>query len=183
MGPKSHFSEWVHIGATWQTRLNDRCAAAIRLYAELLWPLETAWTPLIKPNYMTRAVKPRRYNYLKHTRKDLGLQHVRQQVCRTLQWSRLSNRSGVFVFVSGGHFWTKWFRPTDVWHDTVHLCAVYTSSSKENVIGQEFTVTRLKIFLLAISARYWVTYFVDAFWLFVLFFVLQWSVRPWVKIF
>jgi len=183
VGPKSHFSEWVHIGATWQTRLNDRCAAAIRLYAELLWPLETAWTPLIKPNYMTRDVKPRRYNYLKHARKELGLQHVRQQVCRTLQWSRLSNRSGVFVFVSGGHFWTKWF-PT-------YRCLAWYCSSLRCLYVQferkchrsEFTVTRLKIFLLAISARYWVTYFVDAFWLFVLFFVLQWSVRPWVKIF
>ena len=29
----------VHIGATWRIRLNRRCAAAMRPYVKLLWPL------------------------------------------------------------------------------------------------------------------------------------------------
>jgi len=30
---------WVHIGATWRIRLNRPCAAAMRPYVKLLWPL------------------------------------------------------------------------------------------------------------------------------------------------
>jgi len=37
--PKGSCIRWVHIGATWCTRLNDPCVAAMRPYVEWLWPL------------------------------------------------------------------------------------------------------------------------------------------------
>jgi len=33
------FYIWVHIGATWRIRLNRPCAAVMRRYVKLLWPL------------------------------------------------------------------------------------------------------------------------------------------------
>jgi len=33
----------VHIVATWRIRLNRPCAAAMRPYVKLLWPLVIAW--------------------------------------------------------------------------------------------------------------------------------------------
>ena len=38
VGPLNHVLNGVHIGATWQIRLNDPCAAAMRPYVRLLWP-------------------------------------------------------------------------------------------------------------------------------------------------
>ena len=49
MGSKST----VHIGATWQIRLNRPCAAAMRHYVKLLWPLVLI---VLKPFRLPRSV-------------------------------------------------------------------------------------------------------------------------------
>jgi len=38
----------VHIGATWRIRLNRPCAAAMRPYVKLLWPLVIVWGQAIQ---------------------------------------------------------------------------------------------------------------------------------------
>ena len=42
MGPRKHVLHRVHIGVTRRIRLNRPCAAAMRPYAKLLWPLVMA---------------------------------------------------------------------------------------------------------------------------------------------
>jgi len=39
MNPRKHVLDLVHIGVTWWIRLNRPCAAAMRPYVKLLWPL------------------------------------------------------------------------------------------------------------------------------------------------
>jgi len=38
-GPKEACVRWVHIGDTWQIRLNHLCVAVMRRFVKLLWPL------------------------------------------------------------------------------------------------------------------------------------------------
>jgi len=39
VGPRKHVFDGLHIGTTWQIRLNRPCAVAMQSYVELLWPL------------------------------------------------------------------------------------------------------------------------------------------------
>jgi len=39
VGPRKHVLDGVHIGATWQIRLNRPCTATMRPFVKLLWPL------------------------------------------------------------------------------------------------------------------------------------------------
>jgi len=45
------FYIWVHIGATWQIRLNRPCAAAMRPYVKLLWPLVIFCRNITEPDF------------------------------------------------------------------------------------------------------------------------------------
>jgi len=45
--PRKHYWMGVHTGATWPIRLNRPCAAAMRPYVKLLWPLVITKTDLL----------------------------------------------------------------------------------------------------------------------------------------
>jgi len=39
VGPRKHVVDGVHTGTTWRIRRNRSCAAAMRPFVKLLWPL------------------------------------------------------------------------------------------------------------------------------------------------
>ena len=57
VAPKKHTLDGVRIGATWQIRLNSPCAAAMRPYVKLRWPLVTGWIPFLPPNQHNQSTE------------------------------------------------------------------------------------------------------------------------------
>ena len=58
VSPKNNVLDGAHIGATCQIRLNDPCAAAMRLYVKLLWPLVKPRSQHINRTELTRTSRP-----------------------------------------------------------------------------------------------------------------------------
>jgi len=54
----------VHIGATWRIRLNCPCAAAMRPYVKLLWPLVSLCLPFLFPFLFSFFFLPLLISYL-----------------------------------------------------------------------------------------------------------------------